>query len=122
MRYSRTSISQIRVYHCNVQGVGPAMQDYIIAPILPHAEYLELLDISMHIATCTNYNDGTYHECTTNYSFTHVNSVRNVTRRSFSSSTRYNYFNWEKFCKAKGLSLVLEKFVPNPLYSIYSNP
>ena len=75
---------------------GPAIQDYIIASVFPHAEYLELLDISVHIATCTcgdhaqkqSYNDGTYHEYTKNYILTLVKSVRNVTQRFFSSSTR----------------------------------
>ena len=67
---------------------GPAIQDYIIAP---HAEYLDLLDISVHIATCKcgdhaqmqSHNDGTYHECAENYILTLVKSVRNVTQEIF---------------------------------------
>ena len=84
---------------------GPAIQDYIIASVFPNPEYLELLDISVHIVTCTcgdhaqilSYNDGTYHECTKNYILTLVKSVRSVTQR-YSVVVLVNFFNREKFC------------------------
>ena len=50
------------------------------------------------------YNDNAHHECTTNYSFTHVNFVWNVAHMRFFTSWACEFLNWQISAKAKGLS------------------